>query len=101
MANLSVRKLDEEVFSKLRLRAATHGVSMEEEVRHILKQAVANPIRLGDMTVQLFGEKQGIELEWPEHMPHEPLDLLLWWFWILMSFQKSYALTQARLLSHG
>ncbi|MEE7625677.1 hypothetical protein V3O24_05840 [Methylobacter sp. Wu8] len=78
MANLSVRKLDEDVFSKLRLRAATHGVSMEEEeVRQILKQAVANPIKLGDMALQLFGEKHGVELELPEHTPHEPLDLLL------------------------
>jgi len=77
MANLSVRKLDEDVFSKLRMRAETHGVSMEEEVRQILKQAVTNPIKLGDMALQLFGEKQGIELELPEHTPHEPLDLLL------------------------
>lgn len=77
MANLSVRKLDEEVFSKLRMRAATHGVSMEEEVRQILKQAVTSPVKLGDMAVQLFGEQHGIELELPEHTPHEPLDLLL------------------------
>lgn len=77
MANLSVRKLDEDVFSKLRLRAATHGVSMEEEVRQILKRAVTNPIKLGDMALQLFGETQGIELELYEHTPHEPLDLLL------------------------
>ena len=77
MANLSVRKLDEEVFSKLRLRAATHRVSMEEEVRQILKQAVTNPIKLGDMALQMFGEAQGVELELSEHTPHEPLDLLL------------------------
>ena len=77
MANLSVGKLDEDVFSKLRLRAATHGVSMEKEVRQILKQAVTNPIKLGDMALQLFGETQGVELELSEHTPHEPLDLLL------------------------
>ncbi len=76
MANLSVRKLDEEVFSKLRMRAAAHGVSMEEEVRQILKQAVTSPVKLGDMALQLFGEKQRIELELPEHTPHEPLELL-------------------------
>lgn len=75
MANLSVRKLDDDVFSKLRLRAAAHGVSMEEEIRRILKQAVANPIKLGDMAVQLFGEQQGVELELPKHTPHEPLEL--------------------------
>jgi len=77
MANLSVRKLDEDVFSKIRLRAAAHGVSMEEEVRQILKQAVTTPIKLGDMALQLFGETQGVELELSEYTPHEPLDLLL------------------------
>lgn len=76
MANLSVRKPDEEVFSKLRIRAAAHGVSMEEEVRQILKQAVTNPIKIGYMALQLFGEKQGIELELPIYTPHEPLELL-------------------------
>lgn len=75
MANLSVRKLDDDVFSKLRMRAETHGVSMEEEVRRILKQAVTSPIRLGDMAVQLFGEQHGAELELPEHTAHEPLEL--------------------------
>ncbi|MGZ5014938.1 MAG: FitA-like ribbon-helix-helix domain-containing protein [Methylobacter sp.] len=75
MANLNVRELDEEVFSKLRMRAATHGVSMEEEVRQILKQAVTNPIKLGDLALQLFGEQQGIDLELPKHTPHEPLEL--------------------------
>jgi len=77
MANLSVRKLDEDVFSKIRLRAAAHGVSMEEEVRQILKQAVTTPIKLGDMALHLFGETQGVELELSEYTPHEPLDLLL------------------------
>jgi antitoxin FitA len=37
MANLSIRKLDEDVFSRLRMLASAHGVSMEEEVRQILK----------------------------------------------------------------
>ena len=40
MAGLSVRKLDDETLSRLRLRAAKHGVSMEEEARRILKDAV-------------------------------------------------------------
>jgi plasmid stability protein len=77
MANLSIRRLDDEVFSRLRMLATTHGVSMEEEVRQILKQAVTHPIKLGDMALQLFGEEQGVELELPEHPAHEPMDLLL------------------------
>ncbi|SJM94212.1 conserved hypothetical protein [Crenothrix polyspora] len=77
MANLSIRKLDEDVFSRLRLRAIAHGVSMEEEVRQILKQTVTSEKKLGDMALELFGETQGVELNLPEHTAHEPMDLLL------------------------
>lgn len=36
MASLTIRQLDEEIKSKLRMRAAQHGRSMEDEVRAIL-----------------------------------------------------------------
>jgi plasmid stability protein len=75
MANLSVRKLDEETLSRLRVRAATHGVSMEEEARRILKAAVNSPERLGDLAVRIFGQQYGVDLPVPERAPHEPLDL--------------------------
>ncbi len=42
-ATLTIRKLDDEVKRKLRLRAATHQRSMEAEVRDILTSAVAEP----------------------------------------------------------
>jgi plasmid stability protein len=38
MASLSVRKIDDDVFQRLKARAAAHGVSTEEEVRRILRQ---------------------------------------------------------------
>ena len=76
MANLSIRKLDEDVFSRLRILASTHGISMEEEVRQILKQAVTHQIKLGDLALQLFGEEQGVELDLSEYIAHEPMDLL-------------------------
>lgn len=41
MASITIRKLDDAVKSRLRIRAATHGRSMEDEAREILKQAVA------------------------------------------------------------
>lgn len=41
MASLTVRGLDDEVKRKLRIRAATNGVSLEEEVRRTLGKAVA------------------------------------------------------------
>jgi plasmid stability protein len=75
MASLSVRKLDEETLARLRTRAASHGVSMEEEARRILKEAVSAPNRLGDLALQIFGPHHGVDLELPEHVPHEPTDL--------------------------
>ena len=40
MASITVRNLDDSVKSRLRIRAARHGRSMEEEAREILKLAV-------------------------------------------------------------
>ena len=40
MAALTIRNIDDETKQALRLRAARHGVSMEQEVRTILKMAV-------------------------------------------------------------
>jgi len=75
MPSLSVRQLDEETVARLRARAASHGVSMEEEARRILKEAVSTPERIGDLALQLFGARQGVDLELPRREPHEPLDL--------------------------
>lgn len=75
MAGLSVRKLDDETLSRLRIRAARNGVSMEEEARRILKEAVSAPDRLGDLALRMFGRKHGVDLVLPERTPHEPLDL--------------------------
>lgn len=40
MATLTIRNLDEETKQALRFRAARHGISMEQEARVILKEAV-------------------------------------------------------------
>ncbi len=42
MASLTVRKLEEALKAELRLRAARHGRSVEDEVRSILRDAVAS-----------------------------------------------------------
>ncbi len=75
MASLSVRKLDEETLARLRARAASHGISMEEEARQILKAAVSAPERLGDLALRIFGPHHGVDLELPEHASHAPMDL--------------------------
>ena len=73
MGSLSVRRLDKETLERLRVRAAEHGVSMEEEARRILAEAVAAPRHLGDMAVSLFGAACGVELESSARAPHEPM----------------------------
>ena len=43
MASITVRNLDESVKNGLRMRAARHGWSMEQEIRQILQQTVTTP----------------------------------------------------------
>lgn len=74
MANLSIRKLDEQTYKQLQLRAAKHGISMEEEARRILYQAVSESEDLGAIFQKYFGAKRGVTLELHRKKPHEPLD---------------------------
>lgn len=74
MANLSVRNLDNQVYEQLRLRAAKHGVSMEEEARTIIAEAVSTPERISDIFKQYFGFENGIDLDIPPRKPHDPMD---------------------------
>ena len=72
MASLIVRNLEDEIYERLRLRAAEHGLSMEEEVRKILTRAVMGSERLGDLALDCFGD-DGVELEFPHRGPHDPM----------------------------
>ncbi len=75
MANLTIRRLDDQTYERLKQRAARDGVSMEEEARRILATAVAPPSRLGDLFKRTFGAARGLDLHLPARQPHEPLDL--------------------------
>lgn len=75
MASLSVRRIESEVYERLRLRAAEHGVSMEEETRQIIKRSVAAPRSLSQLALECFGPEHGVELQLPPRQPHEPLDI--------------------------
>ena len=44
MASLTVRQLDDKLKALLRLRAARHGRSMEDEVRTILRDAAGDSV---------------------------------------------------------
>lgn len=75
MASLSVRKLDDKVYEQLRVRAAEHGVSMEEEARQIICQVVTTPTKISSVFQKYFGQAHGIDLELPEpRKPHQPMD---------------------------
>ena len=73
MANLSVRKLDEETLCALRARAAQHGVSMEEEIRQILRRAAKAPDNIGQLAQKFFGQSHGVDLLPSSRTPHFPL----------------------------
>jgi plasmid stability protein len=70
MATLTIRRLDEKTKSRLRIRAAHHGRSMEEEAREILNSALtaSSPANsnLADAIRKRFAVFGGLELELPK-----------------------------------
>jgi antitoxin FitA len=69
MATLTIRQLDEKTKSRLRIRAAHHGRSMEEEARDILRTVLtASPLQntnLADAIHKRFAAFGGINLALP------------------------------------
>ena len=76
MAVLTIRKLDDELKTQLRIVAAKHGRSMEEEAREILKKELTPPPpkeTAGSLYRQirsLVEEFGGVELELPDRREH-------------------------------
>jgi len=74
MASITIRNLDDKVKNRLRVRAAQHGRSMEEEVRNILTETLAREQakteNLVEIIQELFGPLGGVTL--PE-VPREPI----------------------------
>lgn len=74
MSTLTIRNLDEQTKARLRVRAAHHRRSMEEEARQILRAAVAPrpevPENLADGIRELFAPLGGVDLDLP---PREPI----------------------------
>lgn len=69
MAAITVRNLDDAVRDKLRLRAASHGHSMEAEVRSILAEAVGEG-RPPNALMDLYWASRGdIEVEFEAVAP--------------------------------
>ncbi|MCG5517391.1 MULTISPECIES: plasmid stabilization protein [unclassified Ectothiorhodospira] len=77
MASITIRNLDEGLKHRLRIRAAEHDRSMEEEAREILRQAIGKPVaskNLGETIHHRFAALGGVDLDLPqrEPMPEPP-----------------------------
>lgn len=73
MASLTIRNIDNSLKASLRLRAARHGRSMEEEARQILQQSLLtrnSSLGLGSRIAQRFAAAGGVDL--PEATPSSP-----------------------------
>ena len=62
MAQLLVRNLEDDIKERLRVMAAAHGRSMEEEAREILRAAVLQP-EPGDLGSRLAERFKGCNLD--------------------------------------
>jgi plasmid stability protein len=80
MASITIRKLNDSVKTKLRIRAAQNGRSMEEEARVIITAAVSGepgtkPGNMAERIRSRFEPLGGVELEIPPRGPdREPPD---------------------------
>jgi plasmid stability protein len=79
MASMTIRNIDDALKSRLRIRAASHGRSMEEEARDILRSALAvvepEPENLAVAIRRRFGPLGGVDLDIPPREPmRDPID---------------------------
>lgn len=73
MASMTIRNLSDDIKQRLRIQAAEHGHSMEEEARIILRAALMEhtpPINLARAIHDPFAPLGGVELDIP---PREPM----------------------------
>lgn len=79
MASMTIRDIDEKLKAKLRVRAAQHGRSMEDEARDILRTALSRePAQTGGLAEAIRAHIEplgGVDLEIPPRQPmREPID---------------------------
>ena len=75
MANLTIRNLDDNVKAVLRMRAAQHGRSMEEEARQILRQSLTPVVLAGSLAERIGRRFAGLDadnLPIPSRRPSRP-----------------------------
>lgn len=72
MASITIRNLNDDLKRRLRVRAAQHGRSMEEEARDILRLAVGEPDPRPNLAASIrsrFAPLGGVELDVPTREP--------------------------------
>lgn len=75
MSSITIRNLDDKLKASLRLRAARHGLSMEQEVRNILQNTLAtetSPASGLEFALRIHERFRGLgadELASPERAP--------------------------------
>jgi antitoxin FitA len=73
MATITIRQLDDKTKIRLRVRAAHHGHSMEEEAREILRSALtaSSPVKgnLAENIRKRFAVFGGFDFELPRRDP--------------------------------
>jgi plasmid stability protein len=77
MASITIRNLDDSIKRRLRIRAAEHGRSMEEEARDILRQVVGDGRPAHNLAASIrarVAPTGGADLDLParEPMPEPP-----------------------------
>ena len=74
MTSITVRNLNETIKTGLRLRAARHGWSMEQEVRNILQQAVATEqAATASFAERILQRFQGLDMPELSIPPRQPM----------------------------
>jgi plasmid stability protein len=73
MASITIRRLDDAVKARLRIRAARHGRSMEEEARQVLSAALSEEpkraLNLAESIRRRIQPLGGVDLELPVREP--------------------------------
>lgn len=76
MASLTIRNIEDSLKECLRVRAARHGRSMEEEARQVLRQSLLrekSTIGLGTRLARRFSDVGGVDLpEVARSLPRRP-----------------------------
>lgn len=73
MASMTIRNLDDQLKTRLRIQAAVHGRSMEDEARDILRSALSREPQTGQSLVDAVRKRVqsmgGVDLELPVREP--------------------------------